>query len=330
MMAWQKTMRSGVSPDRLVWMLTAIVSIGVTAVLPVLPIYANQLGASPQFLGGMMAGYWGANLVALPASGWLSDRFGRRPVLFIGLLAYGLASLGFLVVHGIGAFIVLRAVEGLAGACVIPAAMAYAADCAPAGRQGSSMAKLAAAEHVGILIGPMIGGALAAQLGFGSPFIALGVLCFAGLFLVVRMPESHRPDLAVDQPGGPGLPPFSWASVRWTLAWGLAGRSWASGFSIGLYEVVWPLFMLSLGASVWQITLSWTVFAIPSILLSPVTGRLIDRCGGGRLAVWGAAVSAALTLHYAAARDPWFMILLSLIEGIGVAVAYPGQTSLMV
>ena len=189
------------------------------------------------------------------------------------------------------------------------------------------MAGLAAAENVGMLLGPMLGGAIAAQLGLGSPFIALALLCFAGLLCVAWLPEAPRrkPDPA------PGSPlPHPAAGIRWPLVWGLSARSWAAGFSIGMYDVIWALFMLSLGASVWQITFSWTVFAIPSIVLSGVTGRLINRFGAGRLAVWGAALSAGLTLYYAAARDPWFLIGVSLIEGFAVALSYPGQNALLV
>jgi multidrug resistance protein len=304
----------------------AAASIGVAAVLPVLPVFAASHGADPRFIGWMVASYSAANLVCLPVGGWLSDRFGRKAVMAIGLIAYALASLSFLLTRNLTLFIVLRAIEGIAAACVVPAAMAYAADHAPAGKQGTVLARMTAAENVGILIGPMIGGVLADLLGIGAPFWVLAVLCTVCLGLLLGLDERPRPTTAVTAAGPTG--PW-WRDIRLALGLGLAGRNWAGGFSIGMYEVIWPLFMLSLGSTLWQISLSWTLFAVPSILLSPVVGRWIDRMGGKRLIVWGTAMTAVLPLFYASAGGPWPLILIGTVEGIGMAIAYPAYTSLL-
>lgn len=311
----------------LVWVILAATSIGVAAVLPVLPVFAAAHGADPGFIGWMIASYAIANLVCLPVGGWLSDRYGRKPVMAIGLAAYGLASLGFLFTTALTLFVLLRAIEGVAAACVVPAAMAYAADHAPGDQQGTVVAQMTAAENVGLLVGPMIGGVLAQATGLDSPFWALAAVCAVCLVLLPGLAEGPRPApvTAASAPAGPW-----WHQVRRALGVGLAGRNWASGFSIGVYEAIWPLFMLTMGATLWQISLSWTLFAVPCIALSPLVGRWIDRAGGPRLAVWGAAVSAVLPLYYATASGPWFMIGLSAIEGIGVAVAYPAHTTLLV
>jgi MFS family permease len=311
----------------LVWVILAAASIGVAAVLPVLPIFATEQGADPRFIGWMVASFCGANLVCLPLGGWLSDTLGRKPVMAIGLAAYGLASLGFLLTRDLTLFILLRGIEGAAAACVVPAAIAYAADHAPEGEQGTVMARMTAAENVGILVGPLVGGLMADSLGLASPFWVLGLLCGVCLILLIWLKEERRPAPApaADRPAGAW-----WREIRLILGIGLAGRNWASGFSIGVYEVIWPLFMLSLGATLWQISLSWTLFAVPCILLSTVVGRWIDRIGAERPAIWGAALSSVLPLFYALSGGPWFMIMLSAVEGIGVAVAYPAYNALLV
>jgi multidrug resistance protein len=310
----------------LVWLILASASIGVAAVLPVLPVFAAEHGADPRFIGWMVASYSAANLICLPIGGWLSDRLGRKPVMAIGLIAYGLASLGFLLTLDLRLFIALRAIEGIAAACVVPAAMAYAADHAPTGEQGRVLARMTAAENVGILLGPMIGGVLAEYLGVGSPFWVLTVLCGVCLLLLTRLHEQQRPHAA--KPTARPTEPW-WQQIRLALGLGLAGRNWASGFSIGMYEVAWPLFMLSLGSTIWQISLSWTLFAVPCILLSPLVGRWIDRMGGQRLAVWGAAISPVVTVCYPLAAGPWSIIALAALDGVGVAIAYPAYTALL-
>lgn len=314
------------TPEALVWGLTVMAATGITAVLPVLPLYAKGMGADVHFIGGMMAAYWAMNLICLPLGGWLSDRWGRRPVMLAGLLGHTVASAGFLLTDQTALFLVLRGIEGFAGACFMPAAMAYIADRAPLSRQGERMAHLAAAENAGMLLGPIIGGALAGWFGLGAPFAALTALGLLGVAMVLRLPAPQRRP-ATPAPKGPDA---NRSEIRWGLAIGVAVRALGAGFSFGMLEVVWPLYLTNLGASIWQISLSWTLFAVPMLILSRWVGPLIDRFGAGRPAVFGAAFSALVLVCYPLAGGPWMAILLSMIEGIGFAFSYPGQNALLI
>lgn len=315
------------SPERVIGWLAVLVASGITAVLPVLPLYAKEMGADTSFIGVMMAAYWVANLFGLPVGGWLSDRFGRRLVMGLGLATYGLASAGFLLLTDTHWFVLLRAVEGLAGACFMPAAMAYLAECGAPEVQGSRMARLAAAENIGVLLGPVAGGAVASVWGLGAPFACFALFSLMGLLLLGRLPEIKlRPQTSQR----PQLDQSDWHEADWGLAIGVGFRLVAAGFSIGLGEVIWPLFMTDLGAELWHISLSWTLFAVPSILMSPCVGRMIDRVGAGRPAVFGAAVFAGVALFYPLAPGPLHVLALSVTEGLGFAFAYPGQNALLI
>ncbi|HEY9899326.1 MAG TPA: MFS transporter [Pantanalinema sp.] len=314
-------------PEGLVWWLVLVQSLGITAVLPVLPLYASEQGADLHFVGLMVGAYMATSLVCQYPAGWLSDRFGRRGLMFAGLAAYALASLGFLVFRSPEAFVVLRGIEGIAGACFTPAALAYVADRAPEGERGRRLAHLTVAQNGGMLVGPAIGGALASLCGLASPFVALAVLCLGGALLTARLPGAGRA-AARERHREQAMSGAGWAEVRWALFTGLAARALAGGFAMGLYESVWALYLKDLGASTWLISMSWTAFALPAIVLAGVAGRLIDSTGPARLVVWGTLFSSLLVASYAMTERIEVVLFLSVIDGIGFAFAYPAQNAL--
>lgn len=311
--------------DGVVWWLTLVASSGVTAVLPVLPLYASAHGADLAFIGWMVGAYMAANLASLYGAGWLSDRLGRKPLMTAGMGLLALASMGFLLFPNPWAFAGLRALEGVAAACFLPAALAYIADRTPANVRGKRLAQMAVAENGGLLLGPMAGGALIAFFGLASPFWVLGVTCAVGALLVGRLPEV-RPARSLNATSEADV--GDWREVQWALAAGLAARALATGFSIGLYETIWSIFLKDHGGTPWHISLSWTLFAVPPILLGALAGRWIDRFGPARAAVGGAAFQALVVASYATAPSVNALVALCALEGVGFAFSYPAYNTL--
>lgn len=340
------------------WWLTLLASLGVTSVIPLLPLYARDQGADLQAIGWMAAAYLATNLVFLYGAGRLSDWLGRRPLMAVGMLTYAACSLGFLLWPSALGFIVLRGIEGIAAACFLPAALAYVADRYPISERGLRISQLAVAENLGLLLGPAFGGAVKTALGMGVLFACLAVMCLIGTALVFRLPVPAKreadvpvppgaqgtPSQAPEQPpeateastvtrtGGPLMRkgPGLWHSVRPYLFVGISCRAAAAGFALGSYLTVWPLFMAALGASDWDVSFSWTVFAVPSLFLGPFAGRLIDRVGGGRPLLWGALFSGCVVCSYAFCADVSTLLAFCALEGVGFAFAYPAANTLMV
>lgn len=317
-------------PEGLVWCLALVASLGIVAVLPFLPLFAQSHGADMHFIGLMVGAYMAANLVFLYPAGWLSDHFGRRWMMAAGLVGFALASAGFLVFKDPKAFIVLRALEGIAGACFMPAALAYVADRAPLAERGNRVAQLTVAENLGLLLGPAVGGALAVGFGLASPFVFLAVVCALGGLLVARLPRGERPPVPVETAESGPLVKETWKDVHLGRLSGILARSLAIGFSIGLYEAVWSIFMKDLGASPVEISWSWTLFALPAIVLAPLAAGVLRRSGPAAPAVLGALFSAVVTVSYGLTHRVEVLLLLCLIEGIGFAFSYPAQSLLMV
>ena len=98
-----------------VLMITAFVDmLGLIIVYPLLPFYAEHLGANAAMVGALIASFSVAQLVAAPVWGWLSDRYGRRPAILVGLLLSAVAYVIFLVVgvSAIVALLIYRAIHG--------------------------------------------------------------------------------------------------------------------------------------------------------------------------------------------------------------------------
>lgn len=289
------------------------------AVQPILPLYARERGADLAMIGWMVGAGMLANLLFLVPAGMLGDRIGRRPVLALGLAAYALAAVGLLLATDPRAYVACRFVEGLGAACFLPAALGYLADTTRAGR-GRAIAGLGAALSIGMLLGPLVGGGLATRLGLAMPFVALLVLSGLAALLLWRL-EPVPPVHALTTPHGP---------LPWGALAGVAARAFSMGYTMGMFEVVWALYLRSLGGTAWDVSLSWSLYALPPILLAPLAGRLLDRRGAAWPLVLGTLVSAALITSYGLVRSVPWLIGLGVIEAMGGAFGAPAQQALMV
>jgi MFS family permease len=341
--------RDMVPPGRegLVWWLTLLASVGVTSIIPLLPLYAADRGADLQVISGMAAAYLVTNLLFLYGAGRLSDWWGRRPMMTVGLATYAVCSVGFMLWPTPVGFVVLRGIEGIGAACFLPAALAYVADRYPVAQRGLRISQLAIAENLGLLLGPALGGAVKTLLGMNALFIGLTAVCAAGASMVWRLPGQRSvapgavdvaPPLSsplpeeLDASASPPAPPeaVGWHAIRWPLIAGLVARAASAGFAFGLYLTVWPLFLRKMGATDLDVALSWTLFAVPALLVGAYAGRLIDRVGPERPAVLGALFSAGVVISYAYVGDVWLVLALCMLEGVGFAFSYPAANTLMV
>ena len=170
--------------------------VGFSILIPVLPLYAQELGASPTQVGLMLALYSLGLVLFLPVWGWISDRVGRRPVLLVCLLGTAASFALLAAADSIGAIYLARALGGFFGAS-IGTAQAYMTDITDAENRTRGMGLIGAAFGIGFVLGNLLGGTLQA-VAPGLPFIATALLAL-GAFLIASfsLPESRGP---VDAP----------------------------------------------------------------------------------------------------------------------------------
>ncbi len=325
-----------------------IVWLGFGALLPIMPLYFTEHGVSLQALGIVVAAWPAARLVGEPLFGWVADRTARVPLMVAGNIGAGIFLFLPLVIVGPVPFVILRALAGLATAMYDPAARGYISDATPTDRRGEAFGVYGAAQMGGLLLGPAIGGIGATVFGgIGFIFVFGGVSSFvAAAAIAWRVRERPRPaDAAVRsrsvtldvtelgagrEPVGPPLavqsPPTGLVN-RWLVAATLF--TVGGNFAYGTYEVVWSIFLQRLGAGLELIGLTFAMFGVPIIVLSPWFGRRIDRSSLTPFLVLGTVLPVVAALAYTAIRDPVLSVPLILVESTGSAVGGPALFSII-
>ena len=185
----------------LVLFLTVLLDlVGFGIVLPLLPLYADGFGATGTAVGLLVTVYSVAQFFMAPLWGRLSDRFGRKPILVLGLLGSALAYLVFAWSRSLAWLFASRILAGIGGA-TIPVAEAYIADVTPPARRAGNMGLIGAAFGLGFTIGPALGGVMA-SVSFEAPGYLAAGLCLANALVAATLiretlPRDRR---AVHQP----------------------------------------------------------------------------------------------------------------------------------
>ncbi len=187
-------------PPVLVIFLTVFIDlVGFGIVLPLLPIYSRDFGASGLLIGITQASFSAMQFLFAPSWGRLSDRIGRRPVLLTStagatvsyvIFAFGCGSSG---VVALGLLLVSRVVAGICGAN-ITVAQAYIADITPPEDRSKRMGLIGMAFGLGFVFGPPLGSLGVHWLGLQGPgWIAAGLCALNFILALVILPESWKP-----------------------------------------------------------------------------------------------------------------------------------------
>lgn len=188
-----------------VFMTVVIDLVGFGIVLPLIPFYATELGAGATEVGLIIASYSAMQFALAPVWGRLSDRFGRRPILILGLVGSGVSYVIFGLAETVAVLLFSRVVAGVMGANVA-VAQAFVADTTAEDERAQGMGLIGAAFGLGFVLGPAIGGVLS-RWGYHVPgFFAAGLsLASAGLgilFLPESLPEEVAREVAAGRAEG--------------------------------------------------------------------------------------------------------------------------------
>ena len=167
-----------------------VVMLGYGMVMPIMPFYIEHFGAGGTELGWLMSTYSLMQLICAPIWGVLSDRYGRKPILAIGVLGYAITLFMFGLAKTFTMLFIARSLSGILSSATMPTAMAYIGDNTPQKEKSKGMGQLGAMTGVGIILGPLVGGWLSTD-SLSLPFFIGSGLAFIALLLVIfLLPES--------------------------------------------------------------------------------------------------------------------------------------------
>src|SRR5437868_12839810 len=166
--------------------------VGFGIIIPLLPFYAETFGASPLVIGLLFAVFSLCQLVAAPALGDFSDRYGRRPVLIFSLAGTVVSFVMMAMAHSVAMLFAARIVDGLSGGN-ISTARAYVADITEPKDRARAYGIIGAAFGLGFILGPALSGVLAG-ISYAAPiWAAAGITLVATAMAWLWLPETvHR------------------------------------------------------------------------------------------------------------------------------------------
>jgi multidrug resistance protein len=306
--------------------------IGFMIVLPLLPFYALKMHATPETIGRLIASFSIAQLLAAPLWGRMSDRYGRRPALLIGLSASAIAYVVFGFASTVWLLFLSRLVQG-AGGGTTGVAQAYVADTVEPADRARALGWLSAATSAGVMVGPAIG-SFAAHLGQAAPGLVAASLCLINVFFAWRwLPESRKePAQKSAQPRRPPWHP-AWVALRHPTT-AIARLLWIYGVGMLAFASMTSVMALYLGAEfgIDEKTIGYIFlyvgvlsFVMRSVLLGPIVDR-IGETWAMRIGTMLLVVGLAL---YPLPRSLWTLAIVIPLVPIGTALLFPATTSLM-
>jgi DHA1 family tetracycline resistance protein-like MFS transporter len=322
------------SPLLSIFLIVLVDILGLTIILPLLPFYAESLGASPRMVGFLVSSYAICQLIAGPPLGHLSDRVGRRPVLLVSQMG---TCLGFLILayaHTLWVVFLARIIDGLT-AGNLTVAQAYIADVTDAENRTKSFGMIGIAFGLGFLVGPGISGLLA-QFDNTYPILAAAGLSFTSImctyFLLPSVVPHPHPELErgatrwgalTESFKDRSLGPLLWQFLAFTFAF----STFFSGFAL-FAERRFTYNGAQFGTK--EVAYVFAFSGLVGILIQGGgMGRLVKVFGEDRLVQVGFATMAAAFALLAGVQDIPYLLLAIALLTFGSAILRPSLTTLI-
>ena len=300
---------------RLLLLVSALVAVDTmlfAALTPLLPHFAESLHLSKTGAGVLVASYAAGALVGGLPGGAAAARLGSRRAVLVGLTLMGLASLGFAFAHGFWALAGARFLQGCGSAFTWAGAFAWLLAATPRERRGEMIGSAMGAAVFGALFGPAVGAA-AALVGRAPVFTALAglaVVLGAATFLIEPVPPERASSAA--------------------MARALRNRVFIGGMALmalpallfGVLSTLAPLHLSAAGWGAAAIGAIWLVGAAFETVLSPLTGRFLDRRGVFRPIEIALAVGIGVSVALALAPQPLLYVPLVVLAAGAYGVLF--------
>lgn len=304
-----------------------LVMAGFGLVIPIVPFYIEELGGGSITYGLFLALFSLMQLIFTPFWGRLSDRIGRRPVLMIGIITFGITFILFGLAKSLKMLFAARILAGIFSSAVLPTAMAYIADITTGEARSKNIGLMGAAMGVGMVFGPVLGGWLG-HFSFSLPFfVAGGFALLTFPFAFIFLPESLKERKAVTaKPQGKDLVKIIHHPLLLLFV-----VAFLTHFSMALFQGTFPLFAADKAG--FNSATMGTIFAVMGLVSVIVQGffigKLVARFGDANLVKYGVVISATGMLLVTLSSNSLTMAVSVAVFSIGNALMGPCSSSLV-
>jgi DHA1 family multidrug resistance protein-like MFS transporter len=300
---------------------------------PVLPTFAADLGAAPEFIGVIVAASTVTGVFFKLPSGALSDVLGRRRVMILGAVFFAVPPFLYPFVAEPWSLLALRFVHGFATAIFSPVAAAYVASLAETGR-GARLGWFSSMNDIGATAGPMVGGfVLYFTMSYSLTFVLVGGLGVLALLLVVLLPD-------VDLLDGPAPEAKTFGTQAAQFRQGLAevfrtppifvagGIEAVMYVGYGAFLGFLPIYARDVGLNLAEIAIVLGAQLIFAVVAKPISGTVSDRIGRIPVIVIGLLLCAAALPLIFRCESLMAFILAAPLLGLGVGAVTPVTNAL--
>ncbi|MBN2421713.1 MFS transporter [Candidatus Woesearchaeota archaeon] len=298
--------------------------LGFSLILPFLPFYAQDLGASPFVVGLLLTCFSFFQFLSAPIMGRLSDHYGRKPLLFFSQLSTFISFLVLGFSNSLWMIFLSRIIDGLLGSN-FTIAQAYLSDISSKKNRSKAFGLSGAAFGIGFLIGPATGGFLS-QYGYGVPaFIAAGMSFITILTTIFLLPETvkRKKDVKIN------LKIFHFNDFKKYFSNKKISPKLGTFFSYILTHVIWVSLSAlyaerQLGFNAQDMGFYLTYVGLISVILRGfLLGRLIDFFGEKKLQFFGAASMILGLLAASIIKEPWMFLVVMTFFASGSGLLRP-------
>jgi len=300
--------------------------LGVGIIAPLLPLYADNLGATGIWLGIIFSGFSISRAIFLPIFGRLADRSGRKLFICIGLLFYSILSLGYIWASSLSQLTLIRLLHGAAAGMIVPIAQAYIRDISPVGEEGKWMGYFNAAFFTGFGVGPLMGGALTEHFGMTVAFSTMGGLnLLAFLLVTLFLPEIRQTKTATSHH-------LSFKKMSTSgIVRGLFSFRLSFALGRGAFACFLPIFAaMCIGLSPALIGVLLAVNILLMALFQPFSGKIADRFNRRALVITGSLINFTSLALIPMVHNFWYLLGVCALGGLGGAVSMPAASALVV
>jgi MFS family permease len=304
------------------------VTLGVGLVVPLLPVYAYELGATGLYIGLIFGAFSLSRTLFLPYFGHLSDVKGRKPFLTIGLLSYFMVSIAYVASKDVNFFILIRFVQGIASAMILPVAQAYIGEITPRNKEGFVMGLFNVSLYAGLSVGPIAGGMVKDSLGIQSAFLSMGLVSLLGFLLCVVFLPPRAEETLLERT----KPPLGYRIlIRNKYVGALFFFRFTYTACIGLVWAFLPLYahaQFKLSSSAIGVLVMLGVL-ISGLLQTPM-GLMADRFNKRALIAAGGLLTAGAVFSFVHAQGFWGLFVSNVLFGAGGGISVPAVMAMTV